>query len=154
MLTAGYQGLFQALIMNEILYRKQGRKYVPVYNVVNSYDKDLMKVGTWRMVYAYNNGARRYEYDVQPDTASFRAACMLAEQAMLKRIDEAVACVPSGHQPKQYTKKQLDLLEKFRQDMREAGGFVPDWWQYCSASDLVKAGIDAMLEHEALKVNK
>lgn len=140
--------------MNEILYRKQGRKYVPVYNVVNSYDKDLMKVGTWRMVYAYNNGARRYEYDVQPDTASFRAACMLAEQAMLKRIDEAVACVPSGHQPKQYTKKQLDLLEKFRQDMREAGGFVPDWWQYCSASDLVKAGIDAMLEHEALKVNK
>ena len=139
---------------NEVLYRKQGRKYVPVYDVVNSYDKDLMKVGTWRMVYAYNNGARRYEYDVQPDTASFRAACMLAEQAMLKKIEEAVACVPSGHEPKQYTKKQLDLLEKFRQDMREAGGFVPDWWQYCSARDLVKAGIDAMLEHEAMKANQ
>lgn len=139
---------------NEVLYKKQGRKYVPVYDVARDYDSDYMQVNTWRMVYAYDNGARRYEYDVQPDTASFKAACMLAEQAMLKKIEEAVACVPSGHQPKQYTKKQLDLLEKFRHDMRAAGGFVPDWWQYCSASDLVKAGIDAMLEHEALKVNK
>lgn len=139
---------------NEVLYKKQGRKYVPVYDVARDYDSDYMQVNTWRMVYAYDNGARRYEYDVQPDTASFKAACMLAEQAMLKKIEEAVACVPSGHQPKQYTKKQLDLLAKFRQDMRNAGGFVPDWWQYCSASDLVKAAMQAMCSYEANKANK
>lgn len=129
---------------NEVLYKKQGRKYVPVYDVARDYDSDYMQVNTWRMVYAYDNGARRYEYDVQPDTASFKASCMLAEQAMLKKIEEAVACVPSGKQPKQYTKKQLDLLEKFRHDMRAAGRFVPDWWQHCSASDLVKAAMQAM----------
>lgn len=139
---------------NEVLYKKQGRKYVPTYDVISTYDRDAMKVGTWRMVYAYDNGARRYEYDVQPDTASFRAACMLAEQAMLKKIEEAAACVPSGHQPKQYTKRQLDLLEKFRHDMKAAGGFVPDWWQYCSANDLVKAGIDAMLEYDKVKAKQ
>lgn len=141
-------------MFNEVLYKKQGRKYVPVYDVARDYDRDYMQVNTWRMVYAYDNGARRYEYDVQPDTASFKAACMLAEQAMLKKIEEAVACVPSGKQPKQYTKKQLDLLEKFRHDMRAAGGFVPDWWQYCSASDLVKAAMQAMDSYEANRVNK
>ena len=136
---------------NEVLYKKQGRKYVPAYDVISAYDRDFMKVNTWRMVYAYDNGARRYEYDVQPDTASFRAACMLAEQAMLKKIDAAVSCVPSGHQPKQYTKKQLDLLEKFRHDMKAAGGFVPDWWQHCSANDLVNAAMQAMDTYEANK---
>ena len=36
--------------MNETLYRKVGRRYVPVLNS-RTYERDTMHVNTWRMVY-------------------------------------------------------------------------------------------------------
>ena len=41
--------------MNETLYRKVGRRYVPVLNS-RTYERDTMHVNTWRMVYAYSGG--------------------------------------------------------------------------------------------------
>ena len=47
--------------MNETLYRKVGRRYVPVLNS-RTYERDTMPVNTWRMVYAYSDGGRTVSY--------------------------------------------------------------------------------------------
>lgn len=127
----------------EILYRKVGRRYVPAYNVHSAYDKDAMAVGTWRMVYAYSEGGRRYHYDVKPDTASFEAACMMARVAMERAITEAAQDRPQLSQVP-YTKRQLALIEEYRQRMAEAGIAVPIWWQHSSPNKISQAAIDAV----------
>ena len=127
----------------EILYRKVGRRYVPAYHVKSAYDKDFMTVGTWRMVYAYEAGGRRYHYDVKPDTASFEAACMLARNAMERAITEAAQARPQlGKVP--YTKRQLALIEEYRQRMADAGIAFPTWWQHSSPNKISQAAIDAV----------
>ena len=43
----------------ETLFRKVGRRYVPAYSLADwSYDKDLMPVGSFRLVHAYSHGGR------------------------------------------------------------------------------------------------
>ena len=67
--------------MNEVLYRKVGRRYVPVSDWdLNAGDK--MRVGTFRLTYCYADGGSRYWYEVTPDTAGFVAAAMVAHAAM------------------------------------------------------------------------
>jgi hypothetical protein len=129
---------------SEILYRKVGRKYVPDYSVQSAYDKDFMKVGTWRMVYAYDEGGRRYEYDVKPDTASFSAACMLARHAMEQAIHEAAKARPQLGTATAYTKKQLKVIEDCRQRMAEAGILMPLHWQHSTAYEISQAAIEAI----------
>jgi hypothetical protein len=51
----------------ETLFRKVGRKYVPAYSLSEwSYDKDMMPVGSFRLVHAYSDGGRRYAYERHP----------------------------------------------------------------------------------------
>lgn len=129
----------------ETLYRKVGRKYVPAYNIQSAYDKDFMKVGTWRMVYAYEAGGRRYHYDVKPDTAGFEAACMLARHAMEQAINEAAKANPQlGTVTPYYTKKQLKVIEDCRQRMAEAGILMPLHWQHSTAHEISQAAINAV----------
>jgi hypothetical protein len=74
----------------EPLYRKVGRKYVPAYSLSEwSYDKDMMPVGSFRLVHAYSDGGRRYAYEVTPDTAGWVAAATLAVHAMTEAIHKA-----------------------------------------------------------------
>lgn len=124
------------------LYEKQGRKYVPVqafwYERPNV---DQMKTGTFRLTYAHTNGARRYEYDVTPATAPTAAAMLIAKDAMVNAIHEASKMRPSG--PKQFTKKQIEVLHRFR---REMGTEFPIWWTEGSAHEIADAAIKAVLE--------
>jgi hypothetical protein len=130
--------------MSETLYRKEGRRYVPVYNATSAYDKDLMKTGTWRMVYAYNDGGRRFEYDVKPDTASFVAACMLARHAMEQAIEESVTAKPMAGG--KFTAKQQKIIEQCEEMMRQAGILTPMWWQHGSAYEISQAAIHAVMK--------
>jgi hypothetical protein len=127
--------------MNELWYRKVGRRYEPVAHS-ERWEADVMKPGTWRMTYCYSSSAKRFSYDVTPDTASFEAACVLAAQAMEQAIADRSIARNSDQVP--YTKRQLALIEKFRADMAAAGGLVPSWWQHSSARDIAQAGIDAV----------
>lgn len=68
----------------ETYYVKRGRRYVPAASVL-PYDweyRDRIKPGTFRLVYAYQSGGKRYEYDVTPATAAWVAAAQIARQAM------------------------------------------------------------------------
>ncbi len=128
--------------MSETLYVKRGRRYVP-HLIAWDYNHDQMRVGTWRMTYAYSDGGRRYEYEVRPDTASFMAAAMMAREEMVRTICDKAVGTPSG-QTIPYTKRQLAIIGKFKADMMAAGGLVPTWWTSASAADIAQAGIDAV----------
>lgn len=127
----------------EPLFRKVGRKYVPVSANWGEYNyRDTMAVETFRLVYAYSDGGRRYEYDVTPATAPAAAAMMIARKAMEEAIGEASKMRPMGGL-KPYTKKQQALIAKFREDM---GGFYPSHWTQNSAHEISQAAIKAVLE--------
>ncbi len=133
--------------MNETLYRKVGRRYVPVLNS-RTYERDTMHVHTWRMVYAYSDGGRRYQYDVKPDNASFKAAAMLAKQAMVDAIlkaSRATLDIDNGR-PFRDTAKQKRIIKRFRAEMAAAGGMLPVWWVHTSAEDVANAAIKAVEE--------
>ena len=126
----------------ETLYKKVGRKYVPVSahwaedNRMNS-----MRVGTFRLTYAYADGARRYEYEVTPATAPTAAAMLIAKQAMCEAIREASRMRPQfAHK---YTTKQQAALARFREEM---GGMMPSWWIEGFDYTVADAAIKAVLE--------
>ena len=102
----------------ETVYKKVGRKYVPL--AVRWYEDarmDQIPVGTFRLLYAYSDGGRRYEYDVTPASAPMVAAMTIARAAMEEAIRDACKMRPST--PQSYTKKQQTLITKFRADMGE-----------------------------------
>jgi hypothetical protein len=128
----------------EILYKKVGRKYVPV--AARWYEErhsDQMQVGTFRLTYAYSHGGRRYEYDVTPATAPMFAAMLVARQAIDDAIREAVKMRPDT--PKPYTKKQLAIIEQFKKDM---GGMYPSWWTESSGYDISEAAMKAVMDYK------
>lgn len=125
------------------LYEKIGRRYVPVSERWHrSCDEDQMKVGTFRLTYCYTDGGRRYEYDVTPVTASWIAAAMIAKEAIEQAITEAASAKPS--EPRAYTKKQQQIIKKYRAEMAAAGGNFPNWWSVGSARDISEAAIKAL----------
>ena len=125
----------------EILYEKIGRRYVPKWDVWND-PKDLMKPGQFRLTYAYGDGGYRYEYDVTPSTAAWVAASMLAQHAIEEAIREAAPAKPS--EPRVYTKKQQEIIKRYRAEMAAAGGNLPEWWAITSPRDIAKAAIEAV----------
>ncbi len=125
------------------LYRKEGRRYVLDCDSTSAYNRDFMKPGQFRLTYAYKDGGRRYEYDVAPDTAAFLAAAMVAREAMEDLMGKAAVAV-KREDLKPYTKKQLEVIERFRLEMHEAGGLLPSWWGIPSVYDIAQAGIDAV----------
>lgn len=128
----------------DTLYKKVGRKYVPVDSLsLIEQNIDRLEVGTFRLAYAYKDGGRRYEYDVKPDTASFVAAMMIAQEAMEKDMLDAAKATPHTS-VKPYTKKQLALIEKFKSDM---GDMRPAYWKYASPYEIAEAAVKAVKEY-------
>ena len=125
------------------LYEKRGRKYVPVVERWLNGDDDQMAVGTFRLIYCYSEGGRRYEYNVTPATASWVAAAMIAREAMEQAIRDATPAKPKA---RKLTKRQQDILIRYRKEMADAGGMLPEWWEYTSAWDLSNIAIKAVEE--------
>lgn len=126
------------------LFVKVGRRYVP-WGMAESWahDADVMRVGTFRLVFCAGDGMRRYSYDVTPDTAGFAAAAEIALQGMEQAIQARSVATPQlGMRP--YTKRQLAIIDRFRADMAAAGALVPTHWQHASARDIAEAGIKAV----------
>ena len=129
------------------LYEKIGRRYVPVFERWHTaYDEDQMKLGTFRLTYCYTEGGRRYEYDVTPATAAFKAAAMIAKNAMVEAMKEASRVKPSGTHP--FTKRQLKILERFRSEMEAAGGLLPNVWAHAHPYEIAEAGIKAVEDYK------
>ena len=127
----------------ETLFRKVGRKYVPAYSLADwCYDKDLMPVGSFRLVHAYSHGGRRYAYNVTPDTAGWVAAATLAVHAMTEAIHKANQRTIAGGTP--WTKKQQAAIAQANAILEAAGIWSGRGWTAAAAHDVAQAGIDAV----------
>lgn len=134
--------------MSDILYRKVGRRYVPALNVeLRHIPSDVMKVGTFRLTYAYTDGGRRYAYDVTPATASWRAAAMVARDAMAQAIRAATPAQPSESTLVKYTPRQRAGLAKAQAIMAEYGTMLPEWWNHTTPEDIAAAAIRAVEDY-------
>ena len=129
--------------MGEVLYRKKGRRYIPAVDV-EPWSHDVMKPGEFRLTHCYEAGARRYEYDVKPDMAGWRAAAMQAKAGMVKAMLERSIARPASADAVPYTAQQLTIIEKFRADMAAAGGLVPSWWVHATADQIADAALAAV----------
>lgn len=131
--------------MTEQLYVKRGRRYLPWGNAEDwDREKDVMKIGTFRLIHCPEPGHYRYRYDVTPDSAAWVAAAMVAENAMQKAIVDASIARPSSHGSHPYTPEQQRIIEQFRIDMAAAGGLVPSYWTHNSPIEIAEAGINAV----------
>ena len=137
--------------MSEPLYQKVGRKYAPAYSSIE-WERDCMRVGTFRLTYAVADGSQRYSYNVTPDTAAWAAAADVARAAMESAISAAVhATAKFDTGPRPYTKRQLEILERFGEEMRAAGGLLPSWWQHTSSREIADAAVNSVRYWEATK---
>ena len=130
----------------ELLYLKKGRRYKPVSAQAwhNSYE--VMDIGTFKLVQATENGTRTV-YGVEPDTAGFIAASMIARKAMEQAIAEAATSSPQKPLVP-WTASQVATIEEFKKRM---GGMFPVWWESKSAHDIVSAGIQAVIDFQEKK---
>jgi hypothetical protein len=125
------------------LYRKEGRRYIPTYSHADwNYEGDLMPVGSFRLVHAYSDGGRRYEYNVTPDTAGWAAAATLAVHAMTEAIHKANQLTIASGTP--WTKKQQAAIAQANAILEDAGIWSGRGWTTAAAHDVAQAGIDAV----------
>ena len=126
------------------LYEKRGRRYVPVQERWPDSHEDQMAVGTFRLMYCYAGGGCRYQYEVTPATAPWAAAAMIARDVMVKAMQERAVATHSDPVP--YTKKQQQIIKRFRKEMADAGGLLPSYWRHASPFDIADAAIKALEE--------
>ena len=127
----------------ETLFRKVGRRYIPAYSLSEwSYDKDLMPVGSFRLVHAYSDGGRRYAYEVTPDTAGWVAAATLAVHAMTEAIHKANQRTIASGTP--WTKKQQEAIKQANAILEAAGIWSGRGWTTAQAYEVAQAGVDAV----------
>jgi hypothetical protein len=129
-----------------IFYKKEGRRYVPVYE----YDQTLLDAfpkGT-HLVDVYPGGSSR-RYNIDPAYAPMIAAGRVAEDAISKSIMDASALrVPEREQP--LTPEQLKAWKA----LAKAFGKEQYALEWCSYREAAEAGVKAMsLEAEKLLSN-
>jgi hypothetical protein len=133
---------------NIVFYKKEGRRYKPVYE----YDQmllDSFSKGT-HLVEVYPGGSSR-RYNIDPNHAALIAAGRVAEEAMCKAIQEA-----SEMRPRQtpITEGQRAAWKKLAQEFGDELATL----QISSARDIAEAGLKALQEeaeelmkHEAVR---
>jgi aspartate aminotransferase-like enzyme len=116
--------------MDEVLYRKKGKRYVPVSHV---------DVWDYREAGAYltiiKPGSRSITTVQDIEAAGVHAAMKCAMDAMIDAMSNASMLQPTT-QTSPITLEQRDLLDKL-----EATGFNASWWRRNSLRDIVEAGV-------------
>ena len=118
----------------KIYYEKVGRKYVPV----SEYDSDYLDSfgkGT-HIVMSYPGGQSR-RYNIDPDYAGLIAASRVAEDAMIKSMQQASEIKP----------RQTPITEGQRKAWKKLAKEFGDelcTLQISSAHDIAEAGINAL----------
>jgi hypothetical protein len=133
---------------NIVFYKKEGRRYKPVYE----YDQmllDSFSKGT-HLVEVYPGGSSR-RYNIDPNHAALIAAGRVAEEAMTKAISRASELKP----------RQTPLTEGQRAAWKKLAYEFGDelaTLQISSARDIAEAGLKALQEeaeelmkHEAVR---
>jgi len=118
--------------MSEILYRKIGRRYVPV-----SVTHDPGWTPGSHLVVVCRE-LRVTQHQIEPAFAEVEAAMAVAEKSMVDAMRAANVVTPAKTG---WTKKQREGWEAFRKVAGDPTGLAFD---SCTASDVVAAGLDAV----------
>lgn len=132
------------IIPTETLYRKVGRRYIPVSEIIDRYDLKV-PVGSSILIVSTGPGCHTYKYNVDPDRAAFLAAATLFRDAMVNAIQDAAKSSPS-RSVRQYTKKERECIDRYRDEMAKLGSFLPDWWESASPWKIADAAVKAVEE--------
>ena len=119
-----------------IFYKKEGRKYVPVYE----YDETLLDAfpkGT-HVVMCYPGGQSR-RYNIDPNHAALIAAARVAEDAMCVAIRKASEMRP---QRTPLTPGQLKAWNKLAKEFGDDLATL----SYDSVRDIAEAGVQAIIK--------
>ena len=74
---------------------------------------------------------------------------MIAREAMIALMDAAATSCPNltrSEKGKPYTKTQLQIINRFRDEMVATGAMLPEWWTVSSAASIADAAIKAIEE--------
>lgn len=120
---------------DEIVYRKQGRRYVPIgiCDAAASYWPE----GAHLVV--IEPGRRTTRYHVEPAMAALEAAARKMQDGMVQAMLKASEAAPSQ---RGLTKKELAGWEAYK---KVAGEVRPLWLETASMTDIAQAGIDTLL---------
>lgn len=122
--------------MKEVLYKKQGRRYVPIAE----YDKeylDSFPKGT-HLVICHPGGQSR-RFNVDPALAPMIAAGRYAEDVVTKALVKAAELRPKRTL---LTKEQLEAWQKLISVLGEDARYL----EWASARDVAEAGTRAMID--------
>jgi hypothetical protein len=120
----------------EIFYKKEGRKYVPVYE----YDQTLLDAfpkGT-HIVMCYPGGQSR-RYNIEPNHAALIAAARVAEDAMCDAIRKASEMRP---QRTPLTPGQIKAWNKLAKEFGDGLATL----SYDCVRDIADAGVQAIIK--------
>ena len=119
--------------MDEVLYRKKGRRYVPVSHVDVW---DYREAGAYLTV--VKPGSRSEIRCVDIEAAGVQAAIRIAADAMVTAMVKASELQPT----KQET--PITLQQRALLDQLKATGFNTSRWEWRSLMDVVEAGVKEM----------
>lgn len=129
--------------MNEVLYKKVGKRYKPVaVDIVY----DSYPIGSHLLVVSGNGQSRLL--NVVPDAAPFIAASKAVKDAMVAAMHNRSMLRPT-QQTTMITQEQRDLLDKLRDT-----GFNESRWEEASLHEIAEAGIEAVKESNQHNVEK
>lgn len=130
--------------MEEVFYKKVGRKYVPV----SYYDSDVsysFTLGSHLVV--KRDGMTMYRMDIDPAVAPLVAAGIYAEEAIVEVMRNACEARPS-HVP--ITEEEQEAWKQLTKAMGDARFYL----QYPAIQDAARAGVKALIkESEELLSN-
>ena len=69
---------------------------------------------------------------------------MLAAQAMRQAIMDRAIARPENACVRNITKRQREIVERFRAEMASAGGLLPEWWKHSTPDEIADAAIQAV----------
>lgn len=124
------------LIYDPTLYKKEGRKYIPVH------DSDAYRGldnGCWLVT--VDRGCTSIRKAIEPATAAIQFATLMATNKISKYLLEASAARP---QKRQYSKKQMKILKQL-QDLPENEKLM--YWEYDSLQGMAEKIVDLILEN-------
>lgn len=129
-------------VQSKVLYEKIGRRYHPVRLCWQHSDLDSIELGKAILIVAVSEGLTSYCHDVEPADAEWAAAARKGKEALIQALMDSATARPP--QNLKLTKKQNEILERFKKEMKEAGGLLPLQWQAPSIYEIADKAIDAV----------
>ena len=123
--------------MENILYRKVGKRYVPAGREL--YDLDMIPFG-WHLIHSCQ-GSKSTRFNIDPDDARLLAAAEKIRLKLEKKLLDAMEFEPKTEE---ITPEARAVLDKFNKLVKNKSGITTFWRK--SVRDIVDSAINELIE--------